>query len=246
LSQVEADQYLQHLQADGEALSAAARKAPAAHIDTCPEWHMPDLVGHVARVHRWANHLVATRATTYQKGPESPVDDFDRLMIWYDEGLAQLLATLEGTDPDAEVWNWAERGAGRARFWARRMAHETAVHRWDGETAAGVAQPISRPLAVDGIDEYLGFVTRWLARDPIADLEGSLHLHATDGDGEWSMQLRPEGLELVREHRKADAAIRAPASDLLLWLTNRVPADSPGFQVFGQRELIDLWSELKF
>lgn len=243
---MEPDQYLQHLQADGEALATAARQAPAAHVDTCPDWHMPDLVGHLARVHRWANQLVATGATEYQKGPESPAEDFEGLMTWYDEGLDQLVATLGATDPDAEVWNWADRGAGHARFWARRMAHETSVHRWDGQAAAGDPKPIARPLAVDGIDEYLGFVARWLARDPIAGLEGSLHLHATDGDGEWSMELRPEGQELVREHRKADAAIRAPASGLLLWMTNRVPADSPGFQVFGQRELIDLWSELKF
>lgn len=243
---MEPNQYLEHLQADGEALAAVARTAPEAHVETCPDWHMPDLVGHLARVHRWANQLVATRATEYQKGPDCQAEDFDGVMAWYDEGLDELLATLRGTDPDTEVWNWAERGRGRALFWVRRMAHETSVHRWDGEAATGAAQPITRDLAVDGIDEYLGFVTRWLARDPIAGFEGSLHLHATDGEGEWSMQLRPDGLDLVREHRKADAAIRAPAADLLLWLTNRVSADSPGFQVFGQTELIDLWSELKF
>lgn len=243
---MERRQYLQHLEADGEALAAAGRKAPKAHVGSCPEWHMADLVGHLARVHRWANQLVATGATGYQKGPDCPTEGFDGLMAWYDEGLDELLATFAATDLEAPVWNWADRGPGPARFWARRMAHETSVHRWDAQAAAGTPQPISPELAADGIDEYLGFVTRWLARDPIAGLEGTLHLHATDGEGEWSMQLRPDGLDVVREHRKADAAIRAPGSDLLLWLVNRVPVDSPGFEVFGQRELIDLWGKLKF
>ena len=245
---MEPDQYLRHLQSDGQALAAAARRAPAAHVATCPEWHMVDLVGHLGRVHHWVDHLVTTRATAYAKGPDCPADDFDGVLAWYEEGLGELLASLAATDPAEMVWNWADRGPGPAAFWARRMAHETSVHRWDGEAAAGNPQPIAPDLAADGIDEYLGFVQRWLAREPVTGLEGSLHLHSTDGDrsGEWSLHLRPDGLELLREHVKADAAIRGPASDLLLWLVNRVPADSASLQVFGKTELVDLWSELKF
>ena len=40
-------------------------------------------------------------------------------------------------------------------FWARRMALEIAVHRYDGELAHGDATAIPDDLALDGIDEML-------------------------------------------------------------------------------------------
>lgn len=44
-----------------------------------------------------------------------------------------------------------EAGA-RARFWLRRMTHEIAVHRVDGERAIGQAMgPIPSDLAIDGL-----------------------------------------------------------------------------------------------
>lgn len=243
---MEAQDYQRHLRADGEALEAAARQAPDAAIASCPGWDMTALVGHVGRVYGWVEHLVATRATQYQKRPTPPSEGFDATVAWYHEGLDRLLRTLAETDPAEAVWNWADQAPGPARFWSRRMAQETAVHRWDAQAAAATPEPIDRELAVDGIDEYLGFVGGWLARKPIERLDGSLHLHATDGEGEWSLYLRPDGLEHIREHIKADAAIRGPVSDLLLWLLNRVPADSARFQVFGKTELIDAWRQVQF
>jgi hypothetical protein len=144
------------------------------------------------------------------------------------------------------VWNWRDRAAAPALFWFRRMANETAVHRWDGEAAAGHPQPVATDLAIDGIDEYLSFVERWLARTPVEGLSGSLHLHATDTDGEWSLQLSPDRLEHSRSHAKADAAVRGPVSDLLLWMLNRVPADSPSLQLFGDPAIVARWGQLKF
>ena len=64
-----------------------------------------------------------------------------------------------------------------------------------------------------------------LPTEPVDGLTGSLHLHATDTDGEWYLGLAPDRLEHRREHAKADAALRGTASDLLLWLVGRRPAD---------------------
>ncbi len=108
------------------------------------------------------------------------------------------------------------------------------------------AQPVASELAVDGIDEYLSFVALWLARSPVEGLAGSLHLHATDVEGEWSLQLQPDHLTHTRSHAKADAAIRGPVSDLLLWMVNRVPADSPTLQLFGDPAIVAAWGQLKF
>jgi uncharacterized protein (TIGR03083 family) len=207
---------------------------------------MTALLTHLGRIYRWVGTIVATKAAEYVKVDPPALDGFAATLAWFEEELAQVLATLAGADPDEAVWNWFDRGPAPARFWVRRMAHETAMHRWDAELGAGDPHPIAADLAVDGVDEFVSFADRWLARTPVAGLDGSLHLHATDTDGEWFLQLSPGNVACRREHAKADAALRGPASDLLLWMLNRVPADAPTLQVFGDRGLINSWGQLKF
>lgn len=206
---------------------------------------MVALVGHVGAIHRWVGEILETKAAVRPGRPEPP-DGVDARLAWYHEGLDRLVFCLEAADPELSVWNWFQQGPGPARFWWRRMAHETAMHRWDGQAAAGRPEPIAADLAADGIDEYLMFAQSWLARRPVLGLEGSLHLHATDGDGEWAVDLTAKGLQWRREHAKGDAALRGPVSDLLLWMLNRVSTDAPGLEVFGDRALADRWREVKF
>jgi uncharacterized protein (TIGR03083 family) len=245
---VEPAAYLDHLQVQGAALAAAARRAPEAPVPSCPDWDMKALVAHAGRIFYWVDQIVREKSATYVKAQSTTLEDFDAIVSWYEGGLAAVLGTLGATDPAEAVWNWYDRGPAPAAFWYRRMAHETTIHRWDADNAAaaGQAGPIPPDLAGDGIDEYLSFVGGWLARKPIAGLHGSLHLHATDAEGEWSMDLRPDGLDLAREHRKSDAAIRAPVSDLYLWMLNRVPADGPTLQCFGDEAIVASWRRLEF
>jgi uncharacterized protein (TIGR03083 family) len=245
---MEPDAYLEHVRADGTALAAAAAKAPMAPVPTCPDWDMTGLVGHTAAVHHWVAGIVRTKATERpaRRRPSDVATEPGAVLAWFDEGLADLLEVLAKADPSELVWNWFDDKPAETRFWHRRMAHETAVHRWDAQAAAGDPRSIDRPLALDGIDEFLGFLARWLPGEPIDGLTGSLHLHATDGDGEWLLALAPDHLGHRREHAKADAAVRAPASDLLLWMINRLPADSPGLEIFGDRAIVDSWRQLKF
>jgi uncharacterized protein (TIGR03083 family) len=243
---VELTDYLAHVGKDGTALAAAARLAPRAPVPSCPEWDMTGLVAHTAEVHRWVAGIVRTGATERpREEPEVPTEA-EAVLSWYSEGLSDLLDVLGGANPDALVWNWFNRKPAPTRFWHRRMAHETAVHRWDAQAAAGIPQPIDTGLAVDGIDELFSFVSVWLPRRPIDGLSGSLHVHATDTDGEWSLALAPDRLDQRREHSKADAAIRGPASDLFLWAANRVAPDSPRLEVFGDRNIVDAWRAVRF
>ncbi len=238
--------YLSHIRTDGEALAAVGRAAPSAAVASCPEWDMTALLGHVGGVHRWVEQILATKAQDYVKRVTPVPDSQEAVLAWYGDGLGRLLATLGATDADEMVWNWRDRVPAPAGFWFRRMAHETAVHRWDGEAAAGAPQPVATDMAVDGIDEYLSFVGLWLARTPVAGLTGSVHLHATDTEGEWSLQLAPDRLEYSRAHAKADAAVRGHASDLLLWMYNRLPAEAPSLQLFGDPAVLARWRQLKF
>ncbi len=52
----------------------------------------------------------------------------------------------------------------------------------------------------------------------------TIHLHCTDGEGEWLITRAGDDVVVTREHAKGDVAARGTASDLLLFLWGRVPA----------------------
>ena len=64
----------------------------------------------------------------------------------------------------------------------------------------------------------------------------TLHLHCTDGEGEWLVRLDPDGVSSSHEHAKGDVAARGTASDLLLFLYGRV--DPEQLEVFGDASLL--------
>jgi hypothetical protein len=69
-----------------------------------------------------------------------------------------------------------------------------------------------------------------------------VHVHATDGPLEWWIDLGESGAARP-EHAKADTAVRATPSDLLLWLTNRDRLDS--LVVLGNQEIAAHWRQLQ-
>ena len=218
-------------------------------VPTCPGWTMGRLVAHIGVVHRWATQIVATRAT-------APVDrrDLDTgfpdedsgWAAWLAAGAGPLMAALRSAGPDSPVWTWGP--AGRSGWWARRMLHETTVHRADAETALGAVPAVDPVVAADGIDEFLSnlpFARR--PREHLGSLPAgeSLHLHATDSDGEWLIRFPgPDGgIEWSRGHAKATAAVRGPVSVLLLFTYGRVPGSDPRLTVFGEQSLLDAWQQ---
>ena len=72
----------------------------------------------------------------------------------------------------------------------------------------------------------------------------SLHVHAADvpdGTGEWLVSHDPAGITVRRAHQKATLALRGGASDLLLVLLRRLPADDPAVAVHGDPALLGRW-----
>ena len=134
------------------------------------------------------------------------------------------------------------------RFWSRRMAHETSIHRWDAESASGAQAPVDAAVAVDGIDERLENLVPSMEHNPAGpdSLSGggeTLHLHCTDTDGEWLLRFAPDGFTFSREHAKGDLAVRGGASDLLLWLVGRRALD--GLETFGDTAVADAHSAIR-
>jgi uncharacterized protein (TIGR03083 family) len=242
------DFWVAALRADGPAFrTAVAGMALDAPVPSCPEWTVQDLVHHLGAVYQWVRGHAA-RGVTSVPEPRWP-QRADRptgpaALTWWDGEFAQLMELLDGLDPELAAWNWAPQ-AKKAGFLHRRMAHETAVHRWDAQMAGGLAEPVEAKLAADGVSEVLD---SWLPagrrRGP-TDRVGVVQLTAVDAGQDWSLRLRADGgVALLDTRTLLDAdshGVRAAgtgnASDLLLALWGRVQFDV--LQVTGDKSLLD-------
>jgi uncharacterized protein (TIGR03083 family) len=235
--------YLGSIRADVDALLAVLERGPLdARVPSCPDWDLAQLAAHVGRVHGWATEAVSTGARP--AGPPTSPDDPEAVKAFFAENAGTLLATLSAVEPDKPSWNFS--GSDQvAAWWLRRQAHEIAVHRWDAESAVGDPSPIPAELAVDGVDEFLSVLAplRLGGKDGI-DIGGSIHLHANDADGEWTLHTDDGIFRVTKGHSKGDVAVRGPASSLVLLLWNRVGPPDAGLEVFGDRAVLDNWRSI--
>ena len=135
--------WLASLAHDGTAFRDAARSADLdAHVPSCPDWALADLVAHLGTVYAYVCSHVSRGVTDPppvrlaefpSSAPAGPA-----VLDWFDERFAELGTVLENLDGDLPAWNWGPRPK-VASFWQRRMAHETAVHRWDAQFAVSTA-----------------------------------------------------------------------------------------------------------
>jgi uncharacterized protein (TIGR03083 family) len=218
---------------------------------TCPGWTVADLIGHTGMVHRWAERIIRTRAT--ERVDQREIDatlpeHLHQYADWLTAGASELTETLRAAGPDAACWAW---GADHhARWWARRALHETIVHRSDVVFVTGHEPVLDSDDAADGIDELLANLP-YGRRSSVSMAElptggETLHLHATDSDGEWMIMLTPDGMAWERGHGQGDVAVRGQVADLLLLVYGRldpghVHPEGPRLQIFGNRDLLTTW-----
>jgi uncharacterized protein (TIGR03083 family) len=232
------DRYLTSLHDDRERLAVIDEHDLDRIVPSCPEWDLRQLLIHVGRVNRWAKVAMelAPDAEYPRFGPRP--DEDESVVTWVQDGLADLITYLESTDLDAACWTFV--GPGTRRFWARRQAMEVAVHRWDAENAVGTPSPIDADIAADGVEEWLDVQSaRWFkGGDPIS---GSVHLHATDGEGEWFVEVDGDRLDWRSGHHKGDVAVRGDRSDLMLLAWRR--RDPSEMEVLGDGAFLDEFLE---
>ncbi len=234
---METSHHIDVVGAEGAALAdAAAAAGLSAPVPPCPGWDVAALLRHVGGVHRFWIRMLTERVTERPTFRSDGVDVADAAVEgWYREGLDELVGALRAADPAMPLWNWTGLGGGDVAWAARRMAQETAVHRWDADAAAGRASAIDAELASDGIDEFL---TQFLSRPhrDSAPIAGSAHVHCTDVPGEWLVvEDEGQGIVVTREHAKGSCALRGPASDLLLVVWGRAPLSS--IEVIGDADV---------
>jgi uncharacterized protein (TIGR03083 family) len=192
-----------------------------------PEWRARDLVGHLGTVHRWAAAIVGAGTTESPPRGARQEPPAQGLVDWYADGLSTLVAALRRTPPDAPAWHMSPAAEKVAASWARRQAHELAVHRMDLEAAAGVPHaPVAIDLAEDGVDELLGIIVpRWAHTEPLADADCAVAVTTTDTGRTWSVRV-DHGRVTVEPGRSGteQASLEGSATQLLLRLWGR-PAD---------------------
>ncbi|MGK5631042.1 maleylpyruvate isomerase family mycothiol-dependent enzyme [Streptomyces sp. URMC 123] len=250
--------YCAEITAQTEQLRTAVTGADlTATVPTCPEWTLGELVRHVGGAHRWVTTIVTTRAAgpvpwDAVPGTPGPADDEpDALLAWLAEGAETCARTLREAGPDLGVWAWMDTATTGA--WARRVTHETVVHRADAVLAVGGGFTVAPEVAADTIDEWLEILAspNLAVMEPkLTELRGTgqtIHLHATDAPGElraeWLIELGESGFTWRRAHDKATVALRGSLADVLLAFYRRLPVTSDRVELLGEAELLDFWLE---
>ncbi|MGH3280160.1 MAG: maleylpyruvate isomerase family mycothiol-dependent enzyme [Trebonia sp.] len=249
---MDVDQHVAALERDGALLAdATATAGLLAPVPACPAWLVRDLVRHQAYVHAWAARHIAERPATVISGADEasilaagPPDG--ELLGAYQAGLAALVRVLRSADPALECATFLPAPSPLA-FWARRQAHETAVHRYDGQAAGGTADPIGAfdpGFAADGIDELImGFAARRKRTGPGV----TLLVRTLDSRHAWHYSWPADGRRQARPcdpaaPPPADCVLAGPASGLYLFLWNRCGADEAHATVTGDPSVLRAWN----
>jgi uncharacterized protein (TIGR03083 family) len=234
--------YLSALASDSEAVADLAAGHHERRVPACPDWTVADLLGHLGGVYSWVSLIADAGGERPAVSRDQPPEDRGALVSWFRDQRDAVLDALTRREPTEPAWVFVHPEPATIGWWRRRQALETAIHLHDVEQAAGSPGSLQPELASDGVDEVLTeLLPGYLARRPVAELQGTLHLHSTDAPGEWYLDFSQPDLEVRREHAKAGTALRGPAEGLFLWAWNRRSAEEAGLEVFGDRTPLDAW-----
>ena len=182
---------LRHLRDQAAAFrDAVARIGSDGAVPTCPGWDALKLLRHLSRVYGMA--LAALRLDPEDQLPDIPVapKDFTEALSYFDDRLAELNERLSIVDDSGPVWSYV--GPVPASWWARRVAHETAIHRLDAEHALADVDPehtddllFDPEFAADGIDEMLTELYPGTRAWPEEHHTGRVLYHAADAGRTW-------------------------------------------------------------
>ncbi|MET7328514.1 maleylpyruvate isomerase family mycothiol-dependent enzyme [Nonomuraea sp. NPDC005650] len=245
-----------------EAARQAAGAAPA--VPSCPGWSVADLLIHLGAVHRSVFSIITDRL---DRPPDASDLSFaglppdltgwpdpqnapnlgpirDEVLDWFEEGAARLGALFDERDADDPSWTWSKEQT--VGFWVRMQTIEAAIHRWDAENAVGVPHPIAEDVAADAIAqtfEVMAPARREWTGAPAGAGE-RFRFRRTDGEGDWAVHFDGRDVRLSpgSDGGRSDVELAGSASDLMLFLWRRIPAD--GLDVRGDKSMLDRYFAL--
>jgi uncharacterized protein (TIGR03083 family) len=238
------EEHIARIGIDGDLLIAAAETAGLdAPVPTCPDWRVRDLLYHLGGVQRWAASFVRDGRTDPADPPQEtfftePPDD--GIGAWFREGNAALVTALRAADPAVACWAFLPAPSPLA-FWARRQAHEHAIHRVDVEYAAGDRLTAVPPqFAADGIAEVLEcFVAPPRGRRLVADPPVRLGVRTTDTGRAWTVHIGPDSRRTTTRAEPAELVLSGTAPALYLVLWNRAGIEE--VRAEGDLAIWELW-----
>jgi uncharacterized protein (TIGR03083 family) len=247
---MEVAEHIDALRDQGALLAGAAGQAGLdAAVPPCSPWLVKDLLRHTGYIHRWAARHITECPPHVLDGPSEAeilrggAPDPD-LIAWFLAGHAALVGALAAADPALECATFMDAPSPLA-FWARRQAHETAIHRADAESAGGVWPEYPPDFAADGIDELLmGFGARRKYR-PVSSGGEGLRVRTTDTGHAWHLSAPAGRIQGQRQPDEPagpdDDVVSGPASAVYLFLWNRSGAAPDGVAITGRRDFLTSW-----
>ncbi|MGI9584290.1 MAG: maleylpyruvate isomerase family mycothiol-dependent enzyme [Acidimicrobiia bacterium] len=231
---MDASTHLTHLENYAVLLGANARAAGVdAAVPSCPGWTVGELVAHTSVVHRHKTAIVAGQLVE-ESAPIPARPDGD-VLEWYDEGVAEMMATFANADLSLPTWTWCDHQHA-AEWWVRRMAHETAIHGADAVLANDGVASVDDALAEDGVDELLD---EMMVGGPVWSTvdHGDRRIDLVAGDRRWSLrtasfsgtapgsgeQYESIATVVFDDAGKPDAVVGTDGGTLDLWLWGRGP-----------------------
>jgi uncharacterized protein (TIGR03083 family) len=248
---MEIAEHLDALRLQGALLADAAERAGLdAAVPPCPPWLVKDLLRHAGYIHRWAARHITEGPESVIDGP--PEEDILRrgapdpeLLDWFRAGHAALVGTLTAADPALKCATFMPAPSPLA-FWARRQAHETAIHRADAESASGTVPEYAPDFSADGIDELImGFGQRRKYQPGAGGDGGRLSVLAADTGDAWLIEAHQGRLQPRRDTADGTegvgCTVSGPASGVYLFLWNRADDASADVTVSGDPGLLRSW-----
>ncbi|AOS65091.1 maleylpyruvate isomerase N-terminal domain-containing protein [Actinoalloteichus hymeniacidonis] len=229
---IDYERFLDVMCIDGERLASCVDSAPGdSPVPGCPGLTLAETVQHLGDVYRSTadqTRLPNNREVTPSSGIRSSIPgDSARLAAYLRAGLAEVSGELSAHRPEERCATWWPADASFG-FWARRLTHETIVHRVDVQAAAGLRRDhVDTDIAVDGVDEVL---TLWFDHQ-LGELAITASRAATvavrTGGRAWVAYAGPTGTRVRAVDPNAvgpvDATVSGDPFSVYLWLWGRLP-----------------------
>jgi uncharacterized protein (TIGR03083 family) len=226
---------------------SAYERDPTASVPWSERWTVGTVARHVAGTHHVVSEIIRGRPDAdfgLFGHLETPAKDSPEFAGWFRSGTASLLQQLSSVSGEEKCWSWYPPGA-RVGWWARRMAFEAVVHRFDTDAAQQQSFSVESDVAADGVDEYLDVFVASSRATHNAPSGPTVSFECSDRDDRWWLSLSEAGCRTVsRDPGTASVRVRASAQQLLLVLWGRAPmSNSAEVEISGDVEQLARWSE---
>ncbi|MER7001570.1 maleylpyruvate isomerase family mycothiol-dependent enzyme [Dactylosporangium sp. NPDC000555] len=232
---MERSRLLQCLATDYMRLRDIAGTGLTAPVPSCPGWTVTDLVRHVGQVYLHKAMVMQTGAWPASWPPPETVTEHPIALLDRAYGAVTHEFSRRGDTDPALTWHAPDQ---TVRFWIRRMAQESVIHRLDAELALRAdSDPIPDDLAVDGIDEvlrlFVGYGSHAWREDfteVLASAKGrTVRVQVAPRGPAWLIRTDPDGATVTSGTTPAsadqpttpDASVTGDPATLLRWLWAR-------------------------